>query len=184
MAKVAKKVKKAKIMPAKKKAAPKKKVVMDLEVMVTKLGFGIEKSLSDSHVNYDLTTPGGNYIAGVSFDIQALEYCCGVKEAGGLYIGVGDGDDENDLTKDEKTALEMTIALAFIDVAKNDVSKRYASTSKVTTYRPLIFCSNGCDECVTFESAARKYMKGTFKLVCTSRNPGSLSTIKTYISQL
>jgi hypothetical protein len=185
---MSKTIKKIKIMPIKKKAVKKvvkkptpKSVEKELVDMLKAKGFTYENDFDMDTYSYKLLHKNKGNITTLSFNKEILPYCCGVIELGDFIVRGRDY-----LSNSEKAAVEILIAIAFLEVRKGQITG-YSTSKGVTSvksHKPIVFCSNGIEECVFFENAARKYLKGYYKLVSTSVNPGSGNTIKMFVSQV
>lgn len=173
------------------KPSPKKPVVTKLPLQVQirqelkKLGYDTDEDIYDEDISVELINSSNrDSFVTVSFELTPFAHCCGVLEAGNLCISEESGGYFEDLKRDEKKAVELAIALAFLEARENtlETEKPVFDKTAIAEARPIIFCSNGEDDCVIFEKVATKYLKGYYKQVSTTRNPNSGNVIKIYTS--
>lgn len=110
----------------------------------------------------------------IKFDTETLNFCCGVQELGELDLGSIPTKKKSKNNLYEATKLMALYAL----ILKKDELKSKGK-AKTPTARQLMFTSNGKNGWEIVEEALADEIH--FKLVATTRNPGSKSILKTYI---
>lgn len=180
----------------KKKAAPKKKAVVKSKVLTSaallaeleKMGYEIDEDseqdedFSDGDVtrrSFDVMDRDGDSIAKINISDGGLRHCCGVIELGGLDISESWAFEE---TKEHNRVVNMATAYVFLYLREKYITPTTKRNLSAPYMRPVIFTSNGEEDCVIFEAAATKYLKNAYKVVSTTVNPGSDRTIKIYMS--
>lgn len=130
---------------------------------------------------YKSNADGSIYDNNISFEIDTIPFCCGIKEIGDVELE----DNLDNFGKGKVKAKRLTILLiqyAFLHTKEQNQSS-YKTSEKygIKTAYGLLYTSNGVGQCNLVEEALN-LLKKDFKIVSTTRNPSSKNILKLYVA--